>query len=94
MNVQPRAPIRRGPPRQRATAGDIVFAIAIAGLGLVLAGALLAAGGGTPWLTPYLPGAAAGSTPDLGAPASSDLASTGPIAPASVMPDPAATPGP
>jgi len=56
MNVHPRPPIRHRPPGRRATAGDTLFAVAIAAFGLVLAGVILAAGGGAPWLTGWLPG--------------------------------------
>jgi hypothetical protein len=93
MNVQPRPPTRHGPPRRGATAGDTVFALGIAGFGLVLAGALFAAGGGAPWLARYLPGAPASGSPRAPTSAPSSRASAGPIAPASSTPGGAATPG-
>jgi hypothetical protein len=86
MNHQPRPPIRHGPPRRGATAGDTMFALAIAALGLVLAGALFAAGGGAPWLAGYLPGALAHGEPGGASRAPAVPASGGPIAPASASP--------
>jgi len=95
MNVHPRPPIHRGPPRRGATAGDTLFAVGIAALGLVLAGTLLAAGGGAPWLSGYLLGAEAGPTPVPSGRAPAAGASVGPIVPASAAPSPAgATPPP
>ena len=63
MNLEPRPPVHHGPPRRRATAGDTLFALALAALGLVLAGGLLAAGGGLPGLARYLPGGGAAQGP-------------------------------
>ncbi len=64
MRSRPAA--RPRPPRRRATAGDSVFALGMAALTIVAAGALLAATGGTPPLEPYLAGLglAATSAPD------------------------------
>ena len=94
MNDQPRPPIRHGPPRRGATAGDTLFALGIAALGLVLAGALLAAGGGAPWLARYLPGASASEEPGRRTPVPSTPASAGPIAPASPTAGPIAPASP
>ncbi len=62
MNTQPRPPDHHGPPRPRATAGDTLFALGVAALGLLLAGALLATGGGAAWLPGLGSGAAATPT--------------------------------
>jgi hypothetical protein len=57
--------VRHGPPSRRATGGDTLFALGVAALGLVLAGGLLAAGGGLPGLANYLPGAGGAASPPL-----------------------------
>jgi len=63
MNLEPPSPVHHGPPRRRATAGDTFFALGLAALGLVLAGGLLAAGGGLPGLARNLPGGGAAQGP-------------------------------
>ncbi len=66
MNVQPGSPlpsgspVHRGPSHPRATAADTVFALGVATVGLLVAGALLVAGGGPTW--PAWLGAGAGAT--------------------------------
>lgn len=50
MHDDPWDQVPPGPPRSAATAGDVLFALGVAALGILLAGALLAAGGGGPWL--------------------------------------------
>jgi hypothetical protein len=72
--------------------GDTLFALGVAGLGLVLAGALFAAGGGGEQLARSLPGAAASRSPDDASPAPSVPVSAGPIAAGSPTPGPTATP--
>ena len=97
MKTEPRPPVHHGPPRRSATAGDTLFAVALAGLLLALAGGLLAAGGGLPELAAYLPGAARTETAEP-APASPQAA--GPIlapaaaSPAATTPAALATPAP
>jgi len=81
--------VHHGPPRRGATAADTLFAFALAGLLLALAGGLLAAGGGATGLAQYLPGGG-GPSPAL---ATAAPAAAGPIlAPPSASP--AATPFP
>jgi hypothetical protein len=75
MNFEQQPPIHRGPPQPRATVGDTLFALGIAALGLVLAGGLLAAGGGLPGLGLFVP--AAGAAPGPG----SEIGTPGPAAP-------------
>ncbi len=94
MNAQPRPPARRGPPRPAATAGDTLFAVGLAALGLALAATLLAAGGGVPWLARHLPGAGPTATPAGSTPAPSGRSSAGPIAPPPATPDAETTPDP
>lgn len=77
--------MRHGPPRRRATGGDTLFALGVAALGLVLAGGVLAAGGGSSWLDRFLPGASATHGPRVPSPSAPPAAS-----PAS--PDPSASP--
>jgi hypothetical protein len=97
MNREPRLPTHHGPPRARATAADTSFALALAVLLLVVAGGLLAAGGGLPGLAQYLPvaaptsptteaGGAAAAGPILAPPSASPAAP--PFSPA---PSPSAT---
>jgi hypothetical protein len=73
-----------------------MFALGIAALGLVLAGGLLAAGGGGSWLAGYLPGASstAGTAPSSpGAPGATTAAPILPILPAATpLPSPDPTP--
>ncbi len=96
MNPSPRPPTRRQPPTGPATPGDIVFALGIAALGLVLAGVLLAAGGGPSslvrlvWGDPASPGSVA--TAAMHSPIA--LASLTPAAPsgATGIPGPDETP--
>ena len=98
MNTQPRPPVRHGPPRCRATGGDTLFALGIAALGLVLAGGLLAAGGGASWMDRYLPGASATAgpvAPSRSAPAASPASPVPSARPAvTAPPSPAPTPTP
>lgn len=100
MKTGSRPPVHHGPPRRSATAGDTLFAVALAGLLLALAGGLLAAGGGLPELATYLPGAAQTETAE---PAPGSLQSpqaAGPIlapataSPAATTPVALATPAP
>jgi len=78
MNSQPRPPVHHGPPPRRATGGDTLFALGVAALGLVLAGGLLAAGGGA-WLAQYLPGAGAAAGPPSSSPAAPAASPASPV---------------
>ncbi|MFH1475232.1 MAG: hypothetical protein ABIG85_05165 [Chloroflexota bacterium] len=92
--------MRHGPPRHPATGGDTLFALGVAALGLVLAGGLLAAGGGSALLDRFLPGSSATAGPVLPtasaavAPASSPSPAVTPVvtAPPSPTPVPTSTP--
>ncbi len=88
MNVDPRPPSRPRPPRASATAGDTLFAVGVSVLGLVLAGTLLAAGGGAPWLARALGGS--GATPGGSAAAPAGRTAE-PIAAVSPVPSPLAS---
>ena len=97
MHQHDRHPVRPGPPRRRATAGDTLFAVAVAALGLALAGGILVAGGGGGWLDDILPGpdgagAIASATPAPAAP----TASAGPDGTPTATPEgpPPETPAP
>ncbi len=94
MNVEPRRPSRHGPPRGPATAGDTLFALGLAALGIALVGAFLAAGGSA-WLDRYLPAADAGAaaTPRP-SPAASAASPIAPIATATPAPTPPPSPAP
>jgi hypothetical protein len=101
MNVHPRPPIRHRPPRRRATTGDTLFAFGIAAFGLVLAGVILAAGGGAPLLAGWLPGADGTPAPTrspspapTGTAPPSTPAEPTPTPPPSESPAPVATPTP
>lgn len=83
MYQHDRRPVRPRPPRRRATAGDTLFAMVAAGLGLGLAGAILVAGGGAAWLSGLVSG-----LDDAAAVSSTTPETAAPIVPAS----PAATP--
>jgi hypothetical protein len=89
MTYPPRRPVRHRPPRRRATVGDSLFALAIAGFGLGLAAAVLSAGGGAAGLAAWLPGM---SQPTAGVPTA--RTTSGPILPsgAPATRSPAATP--
>jgi hypothetical protein len=92
-------PVRPGPPRRRATAGDTLFALAIAGFGVVLAAALMLGGGGATVLADLLPGggavAAATATPRPTEAMSARTPTPSPIVPAATpAPTPAPTPEP
>lgn len=81
MYQHDRHPVRPRPPRRRATAGDTLFAVIVAGLGLVLAGVVLVAGGGAAWLSGLVSGpdgAAALTSTSPGIPAPTEPA--GPVA--------------
>jgi hypothetical protein len=95
MNREPRPPEHHGPPRARATAADTLFALGVAALGLVLAGGLLAAGGGLPGLAQYMPGGAPTSpTPETGHPAAAAPILAAPSASPAAPPFSPATPSP
>jgi hypothetical protein len=96
---RPRRPVRPGPPRRRATAGDSLFAVGVVGIGLVLAGALLVGGDGAAVIRDLLAGrgavAAATGTPIPVGPSALPSPTAQPIGPrASGSPTPAATPAP
>ncbi|MFH0750333.1 MAG: hypothetical protein V2B17_00690 [Chloroflexota bacterium] len=69
--------MRHGPPRHPATGGDALFALGVAALGLVLAGGLLAAGGGSSLLDRILPGGSATAGPVRPSPSPSAAAAPG-----------------
>jgi hypothetical protein len=85
MQPHERHRLHPGPPRRRATAGDTLFAVAVAALGLLLAGALLVAGGGAAWLGGLLPGRGG----DVAAPAGPRATMSPAPAPAVATPTPA-----
>ena len=87
MTVHPRPPDHHGPPRARASAGDQLFALGVAAVGLLLAGALLAAGGGGAWL------AAMGLSVGSGGSPAPRAAASAPATTPSAPPSPAGSPG-
>jgi hypothetical protein len=91
MSFQPRPPVHHGPPRARAGAGDQFFALGVAAMGLLLAGALLVAGGGAGWPAGLGSGAHASPTPVARSTPGPD-ATVEPAAVGTTSP-PAATPG-
>jgi hypothetical protein len=97
----PLRPVRPAPPRRRATAGDTLFALAVAVLGVLVAGAVLLGGDGEEWLAGLLPGPAGAATPSPTPAAATPTPSTapGPILPAASpslasSPTPGPTPAP
>jgi len=103
MSFQTGPPVHHGPPRGRATAGDLLFALGVAALGFVAAGALLVGGGGTAWLqglgagawAPASPGSPATPGPGgLAGPTAAATASTAPMPSPSPVPTPEPSPSP
>jgi hypothetical protein len=88
--------VHHGPPSRRSTGGDTLFALGVAALGLVLAGGLLAAGGGSSWLDRFLPGASATAGPLLPSPSAPAASPASPVPSATpavtAPPLPASTP--
>ncbi len=82
--------MHHGPPRRRATAGDTLFALGLAAVGLALAGGLLAPGGSLPQLAQFLPGGGGDASPG---PESRPPSAAAPIA-AQAIGSPTASPRP